>query len=193
MGNTSGQQSPNSCQLSTNTCEEIVAKAGVQQPQVVFHFVRVADIEVSLLKSKTARLESDLQRNGFKFHFNFINDSDENVMNHTGLPNEKFFNAVIDLMKDNEMIYHFNWKVEKISKENQLLLTLRKLRMNLKTFDLCQRFDCSNAMVTNITKTWIVALHQILFVLLMSEILSKEKNVACLPKSFKDILVAVPL
>lgn len=108
------------------------------------------------------------------------------MMAHTGLPNANIFSALLRFMSNFDMKYHLKWNVIKYSKEDQLLMTLMKLRLDLRGKDLAVRFGCSPATITNITETWIIALHQILFVQLMKDIPSKEKNMECLPLAFKD-------
>lgn len=52
----------------------------------------------------------------------------------------------------------------KIPLEDQLLMTLMKLKLNLRDLDLGERFKTSRSTVSNVVKTLIYALHQILFV-----------------------------
>lgn len=147
---------------------------------------RVAEIEIDLLKIENNRLQQKLNSKLLQFKFQYIEDDDLKVMQHTRLPKAKIFKAVLRLVTKFELNYYSGWRVEKISKESQLLMTLMKVRMNLKHFDLAMRFGCSVATVTNITHTWILALNEILYMQLMKEIPSKEKNQECLPGSFQD-------
>lgn len=59
-----------------------------------------------------------------------------------------------------------------------------KLKMNLKHYDLAQRFGCCISTVCNIVRTWVLLLHEILFVQLMQKIPSRQKNRKCLPQAF---------
>ncbi|KAG5872180.1 hypothetical protein JTB14_033132 [Gonioctena quinquepunctata] len=68
-----------------------------------------------------------------------------------------------------------------------MLLTLMKLRLNLRNEDSAIRFNCSSATVTDIVMTWIYALHEVFFKQLMRTIPSREKNQACLPVAFFNI------
>lgn len=105
-------------------------------------------------------------------------------MNHTGLPSKHIFESLLKLMDSFEIQYYLHWQVIRYTTEDQLLMTLMKLRMNLRNFDLAQRFNCSETTVTNITHTWIIALPEILVQQHMRKMPSKEKNMLCLPASF---------
>lgn len=72
--------------------------------------------------------------------------------------------------------------------KNQLLMTLMKLRMDLRYYDLADRFKCSEATVSNVVRTWVLAMHEIFFVQLMGEIPSRSKNKKSMPAAFKAFL-----
>jgi len=78
------------------------------------------------------------------------------------------------------------WKVDSLSTADQLLMTLMKLRGNFTHADLGFRFGVSRATVSNIVKTWICVLHEILYkgVLVANGIPSVDKNKTCLPTCF---------
>lgn len=76
------------------------------------------------------------------------------------------------------------WKCTSIDAREQLLITLMKLRLNLKYFDLAQRLNCSTSTISNIVRSWVMALHEVLFVNFMAEIPSRNKTQSCLPESF---------
>ncbi|XP_022183292.1 uncharacterized protein LOC111042882 [Myzus persicae] len=116
---------------------------------------------------------------------------------------------MLDIMADNEVLcensdkinpieYEINNDVldlslkpilnSSINKEDQILITLMKLRHNFPHFDLAVRFNCSSATITNIVITWINILHQVLFKKCMSKIPFREKNKLCMPNAFKPFL-----
>ena len=78
--------------------------------------------------------------------------------------------------------YYLGWRVESIKLADQLLVTLMKLCLNPKHIDLAQWFNTSETSVTNITLTWITALHQLLHqqIMMKKGIPSTKKNQACL-------------
>ena len=81
--------------------------------------------------------------------------------------------------------YFKGWYVEKISTEDQLLLTLMRLRLDCSFIDLGHRFDISESTVDNIFHTWLFVLHEVL-VVGMDTIPSVRKNKTCLPGSFTE-------
>jgi len=77
------------------------------------------------------------------------------------------------------------WKVTKLDKENQLFLTLIKLRRNLANDDLGVRFKISPSTVSNIFISWLLALHHVLVKTLMASVPPWGKNVDNLPECFR--------
>lgn len=59
--------------------------------------------------------------------------------------------------------YFLGWNVERIPRNDQILMALMKLRLNLDFIDLGVRFGCSRNTVTNIVLTWIHVFHTVLF------------------------------
>ena len=55
------------------------------------------------------------------------------------------------------------WTVKVLPLADQLLIILMKLRCNFSSPDLSVRFDVSTATVTNVTRTFIKLLHEIIF------------------------------
>ena len=58
--------------------------------------------------------------------------------------------------------YLHGWEPRTIKRQNQLFLTLMKLKLNTPHLDLAERFKTSTTTATNIVMTHIVALHDIL-------------------------------
>ena len=76
----------------------------------------------------------------------------------------------------------------KIPLEDQLLMTLMKLKLNLRDLDLGERFKTSRSTVCNVVKTFVYALHQILFVsMLKGHVSSAQKCEASKPDLFQDL------
>ena len=134
------------------------------------------------------------------------NLSEEVVRMETGLPNKEIFGTVV---KHVERVHHLiryfcKWKVESISLEDQVFLTLMKMRQNYTNLHLAQLFCCSTRTVANVILTFVHVLHKLLFVDCMSAVPSRVKNKTSLPSSFAlfgscrmvidctDIKVAVP-
>jgi len=96
--------------------------------------------------------------------------------------------VLYNLLKNSKLHYHFGCNVKSISKPDQLLITLMKLRNNFLHFDLATRFKCSKSIIINISTTRINVLHNVLFLKCMNKIPSRQKNRTCLPDSFKPFM-----
>ena len=68
---------------------------------------------------------------------------------------------------------------------DQLFITLMKIRRKLSRRDLAFRYAASTTTILNITTTWILLMHKILYVgMLKKRLPSLEKNKLCLPLCF---------
>ena len=77
--------------------------------------------------------------------------------------------------------YYSGWKEEAISLEDQVFITLMKLKQNYTNLHPAQLFSCSVATVSNIVLTFV---HSLLFKDIMTTIPSRMKNKLCSPSSF---------
>lgn len=129
-----------------------------------------------------------MKLNSLSLSFTFDNlvQNQELLTSYTGIPSSEIFMALYNVVKNVEIKYHLSWNVESISKIDQILMTLVKLRNNFPHFDLAVKFNCSKATVSNVVITWVTVLHAILFTKCMSSIPSREKNKKCLPDAFKS-------
>lgn len=99
------------------------------------------------------------------------------------------FNVLVALLERMGPFNYYNgWTVQGFSTSDQLLMTLMKLRLNLRDLDLAERFDTSKSTVSNIFNTYIAALHEILFEGVMKTvgIPSQLKCKGSMPKSFEE-------
>ena len=99
------------------------------------------------------------------------------------------FNLLVALLERMGPFNYYNgWTVQGFSTSDQLLMTLMKLRLNLRDLDLAERFDTSKSTVSNIFNTYIAALHEILFEGVMKTvgIPSQLKCKGSKPKSFEE-------
>jgi len=104
---------------------------------------------------------------------------------YTGLNEETYEQLMLWLLRF-ELQYAQKWQVVNVGKEDQLLLTMMKLRCNFDFTDLAFRFQVSRTTVSNIFHTWLQALHEVLFVPFLNKIPSTRKNKESLPASFSD-------
>ena len=104
----------------------------------------------------------------------------------TGLLTKEVFTIVVEYAAQfkESISYYTGWKVELIAFEDQIFLTLMRLRQNYTNLHLAQLFSCSVATISNIVITFIHVLHGLLFDDLMKTIPSRSKNKLCSPSSF---------
>ncbi|KAF3847237.1 hypothetical protein F7725_020265 [Dissostichus mawsoni] len=100
--------------------------------------------------------------------------------------------------------YPEGWFPKALSLEDQVFMTLMKLRHNYTHLHLAALFHCGESTVRNVIVTFIVVLHKLLFKDIMSTVPSREKNKTSLPSSFRhmqncrmivdctDIKIAIP-
>lgn len=125
----------------------------------------------------------------------------------TGLPNKTIFAIVVNYVSKfkSSICYYAGWKVLSITLEDQVFMTLMKLRQNYTNLHLAQLFHCSASCVSNIVITFIHLLYTLLYDSLMStDVPSREKNLTSLPEAFlhfpnckmvvdcTDIKIAIP-
>jgi hypothetical protein len=73
------------------------------------------------------------------------------------------FNIIDAYLQRFDISYIDGWTPQNISRTDQLLLTLMKIKMNLPVLDLAERFNTSTASVNNIFISYIYALHETLY------------------------------
>ena len=100
---------------------------------------------------------------------------------YTGISYDIFVILLLTLQRF-DIQYNFGWTVQSLHLEDQLLITL--LRLNLRDLDLAERFCTSRTTISNIVKTLIDCLYQLLFLGFMNRIPSQLKCKGSLPKSF---------
>lgn len=102
------------------------------------------------------------------------------------------FQIISSTLKRFNISYYYGWRVSRsISAENQLLITLMKLKLNLRDLDLAHRFSVSKTTVSNIVLTHITALHELLHKgIFEGYIPSQLKCQGSMPSSFEDFVGA---
>ena len=136
-----------------------------------------------------------------------VKDLKQNVLcMETGIPTKKVFWIIVNYTSrfEHDIIYYLGWKVEGIKFEDQIFITLMKLRQNYTNLHLAQLFSCSEATISNIFLTFLHVLHSLVFVDIMQRLPSKERNKKTSPASFlpfpncrvvidcTDVKIAVP-
>ncbi|XP_057669248.1 uncharacterized protein LOC130901716 [Diorhabda carinulata] len=146
----------------------------------------MTEAENYFLQQSLEKATGSLSHLSETFSFDHIRSDNNLVILYTGLPTTDVFMALYHLLEKNEIRYYFKWKVEKMRKIDQLLMTLMKLKQNFPHQDLAVRFNVSQGTVSNVVTTWVHALHEILFKQFMSEIPDRSKNQLCLLNCFSS-------
>jgi len=143
-------------------------------------------LEVELDLTKQELYSHQETKNYQRTHYSVSCLSSEVIRMETGLPTKEVFNIVVEYAANfkESICYYAGWKVESISFEDQIFITLMKLRQNYTNLHLAQLFSCSVATISNIVITLIHVLHGLLFDDLMTTIPSRDKNKLCSPSSF---------
>jgi hypothetical protein len=137
-------------------------------------------VEAELAK-KCRELEKHEQAAQYqRSHYSVSTLSPDVVRMETGLPTKEVFDIVVmhALRYKGSTVYFAGWKVESISFEDQIFITLMKDRQNYTNIHLAQLFSCSVATIYNIVTTFYFVLHKMLFKDIMTTIPSREKNMA---------------
>lgn len=82
---------------------------------------------------------------------------------YTSFPADVFHVIVSMLSRMAPFNYYAGWAVTWFSIEDQLLITLMKLRLNYRDMDLAVRFGTSRSTVSNFINTYVSVLHEIFF------------------------------
>lgn len=141
------------------------------------------------LESKNRELEKYKETETYqRSHYSVRNLTPEVLRMETGLPTKEVFDIVVlyALRFKNSIRYFSGWVVNSISFEDQIFITLMKVRQNYTNLHLAQLFSCSVATIANIVLTFSHVLHYILFHDIMTTIPSRFKNSTCAPSSFSQ-------
>ena len=143
-------------------------------------------LEVELDLAKQELYSHQETKHYQRTHYSVSCLNSEVIRMETGLPTKEVFNIVMEYAANfkESICYYAGWKVESISFEDQIFITLMKLRQNYTNLHLAQLFSCSVATISNIVITLIHVLHGLLFDDLMTTIPSRDKNKLCSPSSF---------
>ena len=128
----------------------------------------ILEAELQQAKSEIIDLK---EKNGYlQKHYTVSTLSEDVFRMETGLPTKDVFHIVVNYtIRFKQSINYFaGWRVESISFEDQIFITLMKVRQNYTNLHLAQLFHCSVSTIANIVTTFIHVLHSILFTDLMT-------------------------
>ena len=163
--------------LREKTVVEIVEDAQRREPVSVLEWkvdkgktTQEVILEAGLDLAKTD--VQDLQEQ-VKYKCYTVSELPDNVIRmRTSLPTKEVFEIVVrHASRFNDSINYFrDWKVESITFEEQIFITLLKVRQNYTNLSLAQLFNCSVATISSIITTFTHVVHSILFHDIMTSI-----------------------
>ena len=144
-------------------------------------------LEIEVLRKAMKKLELEKERlllHPFGF-FSLKGDSD--CLFYTGIQMDTFKLLEETCQEVWEYVPKYDGRnVKKLPARDQLLVTLMKLRLNLEYFDLAKRFGVSCATIYRIFRTWLVALHFVVFQTILNKVPSRNKTKESLPTCFTN-------
>jgi len=146
----------------------------------------ILEAELDLAKRELKNLEDRLH---YKNRCYTVTELPGDVIRmETGLPTKEVFDIVVrhTLRFKDSINYFAGWKVESITFEDQIFISLMKVKQNYTNLHLAQLFNCSVATIANIVTTFIHVLHEILFKDIMTSIPSRDKSKLSAPSSFSQ-------
>lgn len=144
----------------------------------------IAQCQTTLNESELLELRQQAEIGKKSLRFCTIKDNDELVAHLTGLPTAKTFMLLLQLLCRFKLNYYYGWAVDSVSLEDQLFITLRKLRSNIASTTLAWEYSVSKTTIANIFLTWVHAMWEVLFEGMMKRMPSRMKNQTSLPSSF---------
>ncbi|XP_034248401.1 uncharacterized protein LOC117649615 [Thrips palmi] len=139
----------------------------------------------TLLRREKELFES-LQKEKGRMLFRGISSVDAQVAHFTGLPNAQSFENLCGHFTKPLQYVHKS-AVTSISREDQIYLTLMKLKCNFDFIDLAVWFNVSKTTVANVFLTILDAFHQEIFLEALKTVPSREENNSSLPQCFKGL------
>lgn len=170
------KQLNDSCSLSGEASKCETSNASVQNV--------LLEVEVENLRKELEDRKSNKQYQ--REIYSVMALRDEVICMETGLPNKQVFSIVVNYVRrfSAEINYFYGWKVERILLEDQVFITLMKLRQNYTKLHLGELFHCSTATISNIILTFVHVLYKLLYEDCLKSVPSREKNRTSMPESF---------
>ena len=148
----------------------------------------VLEAELDQVKKELADVQA--RENYWKKSYTISRLTAEVTRMETGLPTREVFDIVVNhaLRFKDSITYFSGWKVESITFEDQIFITLMKIRRSYTNLHLAQLFSCSVGTTANIVTTFIHVLHCILFEdkCIMTSVPPIDKNKLFAPSSFSQ-------
>lgn len=111
------------------------------------------NVRIKELEAEIRTLELDIERlknSRPVMSIDAIKNNQEKMLLYTSFTYDIFQIIVATLQRFEPLNYYSGWNVTNVSLEDQVLITLMKLRLNLRDLDLADRFSTSRATISNI-------------------------------------------
>ncbi|XP_037633685.1 52 kDa repressor of the inhibitor of the protein kinase-like [Sebastes umbrosus] len=148
----------------TNILEEPSCSITVEEELQSERRYRI-QLEIQLEQSR-AELESLKEKQSYSRDRYSASQLSESVLRmETGLPDKETFGAVCEFVAryEDSITYQAGWRPKELNLEDQIFMTLMKLRHNYTHLHLAALFHCSVRAVRNVSITFIEVLHRLLF------------------------------
>ena len=119
--------------------------------------------------------------------FNHDIMSAEDLKNYTGLEKTKFDAVKVMIDRFKPLNYWTGKAVTSISGSDQLLIFLKRLKLDLPYFDFARRYSVSTTTIQNIFLTYLNIFHETFFTGCIDKMPSLEKKECTMPASFAVI------
>lgn len=172
-----------SCKGKIDASAQHIAKLNENQ-KAFTDKLKESDGKHSTLLLREKELSDLLKEEKGRLLYRSISTIDARVAHFTGLPNAQVFDFLCSHFTM-PLQYHYNWNVTALSREDQLFLTLMKLKCNFDYIDLAVWFNVGKTTVANVFLTLLDALHQVIFLEALKTVPSRAKNRRSLPQCFK--------
>ena len=143
--------------ISKNSTEEVIQEGDAVS--VAYEEAEVSETRVQAMEKKLEekdfeilRLKEQLKQSKKRFSYEQIKHSKKLIQFYTGLPCEKTFNWVCNLVKDETK------GCSTLPTEDHIMTVLMKLRLGLLHLDLAERFGIALTAVSNIYRNWVPVL-----------------------------------
>ncbi|XP_011661157.1 putative nuclease HARBI1 [Strongylocentrotus purpuratus] len=151
--------------------------------------LKVDNVILKVQLEETSKELKDLQTTaGYRREkYSIESLTDEVVCMETGLPNKKILEIVTGYLQrfEDNIEYFSGWRVKAISFQDQIFITLMKLRQNYTNLHLSQLFHTSTATIRNVVITFLHILFDLLYEDTMKTVPSREKNKLSMPDAFQ--------
>ena len=153
-------------------------------------------LEAELEQAKREIIDPKEKNDYVQKHYTVSTLGEDVLRMETGLPTKEVFHIVVNYADrfTQSINYFAGWRVQSITFEDQIFITLMKIRQNYRNLYLAQLFNCSVSTIANIVSTFIhvlpscklLQLHYLQFTDLMTSIPSRDKNKLSAPSSFSQ-------